>query len=52
MVLAYTWNASRIDGTDIVRSVPTVGRELKVPLDIDLMKLSTVVDKASDSISA
>jgi PAS domain-containing protein len=32
----YAWNASVIDGTDIVRSVAALGREFKFPLDIQL----------------
>ena len=28
MVLAYAWNASPIDGTGIIRSIPAIGREL------------------------
>ena len=31
----YAWNSSPIDGTDILRSAPTIGRELRYPLDID-----------------
>ena len=34
MILAYAWNASPIDGIDIIKSVPAIGRELKFPLDI------------------
>ena len=34
LTTAYAWNASPIDGTDILRSVPAIGRELKFPLDI------------------
>ena len=32
----YAWNSSPINGTDILRSVPAIGRELRFPLDIDL----------------
>ena len=52
MVSAYAWNASHIDGTDIVRSFPAIGRELKLPLDINLVKLPSVIDNASDSVSS
>ena len=34
--VAYAWNSSYIDGTDIVRSVIAVSREFKFPLDITL----------------
>jgi hypothetical protein len=33
---AYDWNASPIDGTDIIRSVAAVGREFKSPFDLTL----------------
>jgi hypothetical protein len=33
---AYAWNSSPIDGTDIVRSVPAVGRPFRFPFDISL----------------
>jgi len=29
----YTWNSSPIDGTDIIRSIPAIGREFKFPFD-------------------
>ena len=51
MVSAYAWNTSHIDGTDIVRSVPDIGRELKFPMDINLVKFPTVVDNASGSVT-
>jgi hypothetical protein len=33
---AYAWNASAIDGTDIIRSVAAVGRVFQFPFDISL----------------
>jgi len=33
---AYAWNSSPIDGTDITRSIPAVGREFKFPFDFEL----------------
>ena len=45
MATAYAWNASPIDGTDIVRSVPAIGRELRFPLDISLADIPTPIDK-------
>ena len=44
MVLAYAWNASPIDGTGIIRSVPALGRELKFPLDIELQDAPPIED--------
>ena len=35
----YAWNSSPIDGTDILRSVPAIGRELHFPLDIETSAL-------------
>ena len=32
----YTWNSAPIDGTDILRTIPVIGRELHFPLDINL----------------
>ena len=32
----YAQNSSPIDGTNILHSVPAIGRELRFPLDIDL----------------
>jgi hypothetical protein len=40
----YAWNASVIDGTDIVRSVAALGREFKFPLDLDLSPIPVPVD--------
>jgi hypothetical protein len=40
----YAWNASVIDGTDIVRSVAALGREFKFPLDIQLSSEPVPVD--------
>jgi hypothetical protein len=40
----YAWNASVIDGTDIVRSVAALGREFKFPLDLRLADAPLPVD--------
>ena len=34
MIATYAWNCSRIDGTDVVRSVPAMGREFKFPFNL------------------
>ena len=34
LTTAYAWNASHIDGTEIVRSLPAIGRILHFPIDI------------------
>ena len=33
---AYAWNSAPIDDTDIIRSVPAIGRVINFPLDINL----------------
>lgn len=35
LFVAYAWNASPIDGTDIVRSFVAIGKHFKFPLDVD-----------------
>ena len=50
MVLLYAWNASPIDETDIIRSVPAIGCKLKYPMDIDIAEISQVIDMASQSV--
>ena len=36
----YAWNSAPIDGTDILRSIPVIGRELRFPIDINISALS------------
>ena len=50
MATAYTWNASPLDGTDIIRSVPTIGRTLHFPLNIGLAGIPALVDNSSASV--
>lgn len=50
MVLAYAWNASTIDGTGIIRSVPSIGRELKFPLDIQLSEEPKIEDDDGENL--
>ncbi len=40
----YGWNSAPIDDTDVVRSLPAVGREFRFPLDIDNSKLPAISD--------
>ena len=35
----YAWNSVIIDGTDILRSIPTIGREIHFPIDVSLNTL-------------
>ena len=52
MATAYAWNASLIDGTDIVRSVPDIGHTLRVPLDANLSDMSDLIDNPSRSVAS
>jgi hypothetical protein len=36
MIATYAWNCSPIDGTNVVRSIPAMGREFKFPFDLAL----------------
>eukprot|EP00977_Amphora_coffeiformis_P003521 scaffold672_cov109-Amphora_coffeaeformis.AAC.5 len=38
----YAWNASTIDGTDIIRSVPAIGRPFRFPLDCNLSAIPDI----------
>ena len=46
----YAWNSSPIDGTDILRSVSAIGRELRFPLDVDISTLPELVTNNADSV--
>ena len=47
---AYAWNASAIDGTDIIRSVAAVGRVFQFPFDLNLSDPPTPVCGDLESI--
>ena len=49
MIAAYAWNAMPIDGTDIVRSIPAIGRPLRFPMDIVIAALPTPVHDAAQA---
>ena len=46
----YAWNSSPIDGTDILRRFPAIGRELQFPLDVDISTLPELVTNNADSV--
>ncbi|MGH7955061.1 MAG: hypothetical protein ACREOZ_03790 [Gloeomargaritales cyanobacterium] len=50
MVAAYAWNSSPIDGTDIIRSVPAIGREFKFPMDFELSPLPSLSDDVAGAL--
>ena len=46
----YAWNSAPIDGTDIIRSIPAIGRELRFPLDITLTALPTLTSNRANYV--
>ena len=46
-VAAYAWNSAPVDGTDIVRSFPAIGRILRFPIDCDPTLVPTVDNPSS-----
>ena len=46
-VASYAWNSALIDGTDIVRSCPAIGRILRFSIDCDPALVPTVEDLSS-----
>lgn len=46
----YSWNSIRIDGTDILRSIPVIGRENNFPLDINLNAVPKLVQNNANTI--
>jgi len=51
MKTAYARSAICINGTEIVRSIPTIGRSLKYPLDINMRNTPPIIDNPSDSVA-
>ena len=47
----YAWNATCIDGTDIPRSIPAIGRELRFPLDITLADIPLPTDNPGNKVA-
>ena len=50
IVAGYAWNSSPIDGTDIIRSIPAIGRELKFPIDIFSASFPLLTSNQADSV--
>ena len=46
----YAWNSDPIDGTDILRSIPAIGRKLNFPLDINLSALPKLVNNSGQCV--
>jgi hypothetical protein len=49
---AYAWNSSPIDGTDIIRSVPAVGRPFRFPFDLSLSSPPTPTQSQAADVHA
>lgn len=49
---AYAWNSSPIDGTDIIRSVPAVGRPFRFPFDLSLSSWPTPTQSQAADVHA
>jgi hypothetical protein len=49
---AYAWNSSPIDGTDIIRSVPAVGRPFRFPFDLSLAPTPTPTSNQASDVHA
>ena len=49
---AYAWNSSPIDGTDIVRSIPAVGRPFRFPFDLSLSPTPTPTSNQASDVHA
>ena len=49
---AYAWNSSPIDGTDIIRSVPAVGRPFRFPFDLSLSPTPTPTSNQASDVHA
>ena len=49
ILAGYAWNSAPIDGTDMIRSIPVIGRELRFPLDTSLTALSKLTDNQANS---
>jgi hypothetical protein len=50
MTTAYAWNASPIDGTEIIRSVPAIGRALRFSLDVHETDMPLPIDDPATSV--
>lgn len=49
ILAGYAWNSAPIDSTDMIRSIPVIGRELRFPLDTNLTALPKLTDNQANS---
>lgn len=47
MIAVYAWNAMPIDSTDIVRSIPAIGRPLRFQMELSIAALPTPINNAA-----
>jgi hypothetical protein len=52
MIATYAWNCSPIDGTDVIRSVPAMGREFRFPFDLTFDADSPAASPLPDASTA
>ena len=50
IAVGYAWNSVPINGTDILRSIPTIGRQLKFSLDINLNAILKLVQNNANAV--
>ena len=50
IVAGYTWNSAPIDGTDILRSIPAIGREQHFPLAINLNAAPKLIQNNAQAV--
>ena len=50
ITFGYVWNSAPIDGINIIRSIPAIGRELRFPIDIYLNDLPEMTRNNGQSV--
>ena len=50
IAVGYAWNSVPINGTDILRSIPAIGRQLKFSLDINLNAILKLVQNNANAV--
>ena len=46
----YAWNASSIDGTDLIRSGAAIGRKFPFPIGVELGPNPTIADEGQQAL--
>ena len=50
LLSAYSWNSAPIDGTDIIRSIPAVGRVFRFPFDASVCPIPPLNDSNNSQL--